>query len=102
MLSSLQGQEHLVVTGVAVVDAETGRTECGHSATRVKMRPLSEQEIKAYIATGEPMDKAGSYAIQGIGATFVERIVGDYFAVVGLPLYLTAQLLSRFGVSVLK
>lgn len=102
MLSSLQGREHQVVTGVAVVDAATGRTELGHRVTRVKMRALDEQEIRAYIATGEPLDKAGSYAIQGIGATFVEGIVGDYFAVVGLPLHLTAQLLSRFGVSVLK
>ncbi|UFJ39057.1 Maf family protein [Brevibacillus humidisoli] len=102
MLSSLQGEEHTVYTGVAVIDAGSGRTELAHSATKVKMRPLTEREIRAYIATGEPMDKAGSYAIQGIGATIVERIAGDYFTVVGLPLHLTSQLLSRFGVSVLK
>ncbi|MFY0543454.1 Maf family protein [Brevibacillus sp. H7] len=101
MLASLQGREHTVFSGVALVDAATGRTEVAHNATKVQVRSMTEQEIKAYIATGEPMDKAGSYAIQGIGATIVEGIVGDYFTVVGLPLHLTAQLLSRFGMSIL-
>lgn len=101
MLSALQGREHTVYSGVALIDAQTGRREVTHSRTQVHIRPLSDTEIKAYIATGEPMDKAGSYAIQGIGATLVESITGDYFTVVGLPLCLTASMLARFGVNVL-
>jgi len=101
MLSALQGRTHTVFSGVALIDAESGRSEVAHSATSVTVRAMSEQEINAYIATGEPMDKAGSYAIQGIGATLVEGIAGDYFTVVGLPLHLTSQLLARFGYPVL-
>ncbi|MED1952569.1 Maf family protein [Brevibacillus centrosporus] len=101
MLSMLQGREHTVYSGVALIDAATGRAEVAHSHTQVRIRSLSESEIKAYIATREPMDKAGSYAIQGIGATIVEGITGDYFTVVGLPLCLTAKMLSRFGITVL-
>ncbi|MGK5509545.1 Maf family protein [Brevibacillus formosus] len=101
MLSMLQGQEHTVYSGVALIDVETGRAEVSHSLTHVRIRALTEQEIKSYIATGEPMDKAGSYAIQGIGATLVEGINGDYFTVVGLPLGLTSTLLTRFGMPIL-
>jgi septum formation protein len=101
MLSALQGREHTVYSGVALIDAASGRSEVAHNATRVRIRPLSEREIRAYIATGEPMDKAGSYAIQGIGSTIVEGIVGDYFTVVGLPLNLTAKMLARFGLPLL-
>ncbi|UIO44243.1 Maf family protein [Brevibacillus brevis] len=101
MLSMLQGQEHTVYSGVALIDVETGCTEVSHSLTHVRIRALTEQEIKSYIATGEPMDKAGSYAIQGIGATIVEGINGDYFTVVGLPLGLTSTLLTRFGMPIL-
>ncbi|AWX55290.1 septum formation inhibitor Maf [Brevibacillus brevis] len=101
MLSMLQGQEHTVYSGVALIDVETGRAEVSHSLTHVRIRALTEQEIKSYIATGEPMDKAGSYAIQGIGATLVEGITGDYFTVVGLPLGLTSTLLTRFGMPIL-
>ncbi|MGE5705049.1 MAG: Maf family protein [Clostridia bacterium] len=101
MLSALAGREHTVYSGVAIVDAATGRSEVTHRSTQVRIRALCQDEIKAYIATGEPMDKAGSYAIQGIGATLVEGIVGDYFTVVGLPLGATADLFKRFGVYVL-
>ncbi|MFC8687710.1 Maf family protein [Brevibacillus porteri] len=101
MLSMLQGQEHTVYSGVALIDVETGRAEVSHSLTHVRIRALTEQDIKSYIATGEPMDKAGSYAIQGIGATIVEGITGDYFTVVGLPLGLTSTLLTRFGMPIL-
>ncbi|MGD8188816.1 Maf family protein [Brevibacillus ginsengisoli] len=101
MLTMLQGREHTVYSGVAIVDAKTNRQEVSSSSTKVKIRPLLPEEIEAYIKTGEPMDKAGSYAIQGIGATIVEGIEGDYFTVVGLPLLLTAQLLKRFDVKVL-
>lgn len=101
MLSQLQGREHTVYSGVALVDAKSKRQEVSSSSTKVAIRSLTPEEIRAYIKTGEPMDKAGSYAIQGIGATIVEGIVGDYFTVVGLPLLLTAQLLKRFDVNVL-
>ncbi|MDF2682006.1 MAG: septum formation inhibitor Maf [Brevibacillus sp.] len=101
MLSMLQGREHTVYSGVALIDAASGRVEVSHSHTQVRIRPLSQAEIESYIATREPMDKAGSYAIQGIGATIVEGITGDYFTVVGLPLCLTANMLSRFGITVL-
>ncbi|WP_289135280.1 nucleoside triphosphate pyrophosphatase [uncultured Brevibacillus sp.] len=101
MLSMLQGQEHTVYSGVTLIDAATKRSEVSFSHTQVKIRPLSKVEIESYIATREPMDKAGSYAIQGIGATIVEGIKGDYFTVVGLPLCLTANMLSRFGIVIL-
>ncbi|UFJ59955.1 Maf family protein [Brevibacillus sedimenti] len=101
MLSELQGREHTVYSGVALTDAATGRFEVAHCKTTVRIRPLTEREIRSYIATKEPMDKAGSYAIQGIGSTLVESIEGDYFTVVGLPLCLTARMLSRFGITLL-
>lgn len=100
MLAQLQGREHTVFSGVAVIDAASGREEVAWRSTRVRIRPMTEAEIRAYIATGEPMDKAGSYAIQGFGATLVEGIVGDYFTVVGLPLNTTAELLSRFDIRI--
>lgn len=101
MLRLLTGREHIVYSGIALVDAASGRYEVAHSSTKVRMRSMSDDEILAYIATKEPMDKAGAYAIQGIGATIVESIVGDYFTVVGLPLALTANLLKRFDLHVL-
>ncbi len=102
MLTKLQGREHTVYSGVAIVDAETKRQEVSSRSTKVAIRSLTPDEIRAYIKTGEPMDKAGSYAIQGIGSTLVEGIVGDYFTVVGLPLMTTAELLKRFDVNVLQ
>jgi septum formation protein len=102
MLKSLQGREHTVYSGVALVDVQTGQREVSSSRTQVRIGSMTDREIAAYVATGEPMDKAGSYAIQGIGATIVEGISGDYFTVVGLPLRLTAAMLSRFGVEVLQ
>jgi septum formation protein len=101
MLSKLQGNVHTVFSGVVIIDVETGSSQVGYQSTNVKLRPLSENEIRLYISTGEPMDKAGAYAIQGLGATLVESIQGDYFTVVGLPLALTAQYLKEFGVDIL-
>lgn len=98
MLLELQGRTHTVYSGVAVIDSLAGREETGFRSTEVRMRPLSEGEAEAYVKTGEPMDKAGAYAIQGIGALLVDSIVGDYFTVVGLPLTLLDELLQRFGV----
>jgi septum formation protein len=96
MLAMLSGKEHTVITAVAVSRGGTLRSDI--EEVRVKFRRLSKKEIDAYIGTGEPMDKAGAYGIQGFGATIVERIEGDYFAVMGLPLLRLVQLLKDVGV----
>ena len=95
MLRRLAGRTHTVFTAVAV--ARDGRTVSGVEEVRVTFRALDDAEIAAYVATGEPMDKAGSYGIQGFGATIVERIEGDYFAVMGLPLVRLVGLLANVG-----
>ena len=95
-LRRLAGRTHTVFTAVAV--ARGGETVSGVETVSVAFRPLDDAEIAAYVATGEPMDKAGSYGIQGFGATIVERIDGDYFAVMGLPLVRLVGLLRRVGV----
>jgi septum formation protein len=86
-----------VITGVAVVT--TSRTEVAAEITGVRFLALSEEDIAAYVATGEPMDKAGAYAIQGRAARWIPRIVGDYSNVVGLPLALVATILESIGAS---
>lgn len=101
MLLSLQGNKHQVFSGVACIDLATGGEIVRHGVTNVWMKSLSEAQIRRYIETGEPMDKAGSYAIQGLGATIVERIEGDYFNVVGLPLFLLSDMLLELGVEVI-
>jgi septum formation protein len=92
MLRMLSGRTHRVITGVAVVTA--AGTEVAAEVTAVKFLTLSDEEIAAYIATGEPMDKAGAYAIQGRAAKWIPRIEGDYFNVVGLPLALVSTMLD--------
>ncbi|GIM44606.1 Maf-like protein [Collibacillus ludicampi] len=101
MLSRLQGRTHSVYSGIAIIDAKTSEKRIAYSRTDVKMRSLSASEIERYVSTGEPMDKAGSYAIQGIGAILIDSIQGDYFTVVGLPLSLLASMLSTFDIDVL-
>jgi septum formation protein len=101
LLMRLEGRRHTVFTGVCVMDAHTGEAKTGFSATDVWMRPLTREQIDRYIASGEPMDKAGAYAIQGLGATLIRRIEGDYFTVVGLPVGLVADYLEDFGIRVL-
>ncbi|MDN3522404.1 Maf family protein [Halomonas ramblicola] len=96
MLRSLSGRSHEVLTAVAVSGPAGLVDAC--VATRVVMRPILDAEIAAYWATGEPADKAGGYAIQGLAAVFVERLEGSHSAVVGLPLFETAALLRRQGV----
>ena len=96
MLSLLNGRNHTVITAVAV--ARGSKLKSGVEEVHVKFRRLTDDEIDAYIATGEPMDKAGAYGIQGLGATIVERIEGDYFAVMGLPLLRLTRLLAELGV----
>ena len=93
MLDLLSGKWHQVITGVAIVKGS--RVLSGTGKTRVKFRRMTRKEIKDYVASGEPMDKAGGYAVQGGARVFVERIIGDYTNVVGLPLYLVVTLLAR-------
>ncbi len=96
MLNALSGNTHTVWTGAALV---CGRlTVCFASKAHVTFYPLSAQEIDAYIATGEPMDKAGSYAVQGAGARFVQQICGDYPTIVGLPIARVCRTLRLFGI----
>jgi septum formation protein len=100
MLMKLSGKVHRVITGLAVMDAATGKALTRTSITRVWFRSLSPNEIISYVATGEPLDKAGAYGIQERGALLVKKIDGCYFNVVGLPLSLLGELLRNFGVDV--
>jgi septum formation protein len=96
MLERLQGRSHDVYSGVALVDTN-GRELAMHAVTRVYMKSLDPARIERYVASGEPMDKAGAYGIQGAAAAFVERIDGCYFNVVGLPVSLAVDMLQQFG-----
>jgi septum formation protein len=100
MLRRLRGREHEVITGVAVVDAVTGQSESVAVVSRVRLAEYGEAEIEAYVATAEPLDKAGAYAIQGQGRALVAELQGSFSNVVGLPLAETARLLAAFGVAV--
>jgi len=97
MLRSLSGRRHRVLSGYAVFDRETGATVAGAVSTTVRFKELTEEEIAGYIATDEPRDKAGAYAIQGIGAFMVLGIEGSYTNVVGLPLCEVVEVLERLG-----
>ena len=97
MLRSLSGRSHQGVSGYAVHDRESGETRSGAVATGVLFRALSDAEIEGYLDTGEPFDKAGAYAIQGIGAFMVRAIDGSYTNVVGLPLCEVVELLEELG-----
>lgn len=100
MLKALQGGWHEVVTGVAVIDALSLKGLKDFEKTRVKIKELSDDFIAAYVKSGEPMDKAGSYAIQGLGAVMVEQIEGCYFNVVGLPLMKLSTMLEALGIKI--
>ncbi len=102
MLKSLQGGWHEVITGVALISPLENRYLKGYEKTNVKMRSLNDREIMSYIKTGEPMDKAGAYGIQGMGALLVERIDGCYFNVVGLPLQKLSAMFEEFGIFALN
>ena len=99
MLRELAGRAHTVCTGVSVRRGET--SELFAVSTRVFFRPMTDDEIRAYIKTGEPMDKAGAYGVQSRGALFVERSDGDFFNVMGLPVVLLAEMLGEFGIQLL-
>ena len=99
MLTALQGRRHTVCTGVTVRQGDRSLTES--ETTEVYFRPAAEAELRAYIATGEPMDKAGSYGVQGKGALLVEKLNGDFFNVMGLPVLRLSRMLAQFGVNLL-
>lgn len=99
MLRMLSGRVHSVFTGVTIARGGEVLTEA--EQTRVFFRPIADAEITRYIATGEPMDKAGAYACQGLASLFVERIEGDFFNVMGLPLYRLGRMLEKMGVALL-
>ena len=99
MLTGLQGRKHTVCTGVTVRQGVRSFTES--ESTDVFFRPATEAQLRNYIATGEPMDKAGAYGVQGRGALLVERLEGDFFNVMGLPVLRLSRMLERFGVSLL-
>ncbi|HYG64518.1 MAG TPA: Maf family protein [Thermoanaerobaculia bacterium] len=99
MLRQIAGREHTVLSGVALFepDRAKGRRAAALESSRVRMAALDDEQIGWYVSTGEPMDKAGSYAIQGLGAMFVEAVFGNYTNVVGLPLPLTRRLFAELG-----
>ena len=99
MLTALQGRQHTVCTGVTVRQGDRFSTQFEES--RVFFRPASRKELLRYIASGEPMDKAGAYGIQGRGALLVERLEGDFFNVMGLPVLRLSRMLADFGVTLL-
>lgn len=101
MLKVLSGKTHRVITGLTVLDTASGRSVSRLVTTRVIFRRLRRGEIESYVKTGEPLGKAGAYAIQGRGALLVNRIEGDFYNVVGLPLSVLAQVLKRFGIKIL-
>lgn len=96
MLRILSGRWHKVLTGIALVNHSLSQQKTSYQVTEVKFAELSENEINWYVSSGEPLDKAGAYAIQGLGARFIEGIRGDYFNVVGLPLRLLYELIEEF------
>lgn len=101
MLGAISGNWHQVYTGYTLIDPRRGRTVSGHCTTEVRIRDLTAREISAYIATGEPMDKAGSYAIQELGSLLVAEIRGEYTNVVGLPIPSVDAAWRELGWSVL-
>ncbi len=98
MLKKLSGKKNSVITGYAIIDAETGSVVTNAVEAFVYFREISEEEIDAYIATGEPFDKAGAYHIQGAGGMFIEKIEGDHTAILGLPLWPVVRSLKQFGI----
>lgn len=98
MLKMLQGNTHIVVTAIAIIDNLEKKTLINSEKTKVTFDKLTDSEIDDYIKTGEPMDKAGAYGIQGLGCVFIQKVDGCYNNVVGLPAYLLAKMLKSFGV----
>ena len=102
MLGMLSGTMHTVITGLAVMNAATGKTLTRVVNTKVWFRKLTPKEIASYVATGEPLDKAGAYGIQERGSLLVQKIEGCYFNVVGLPLSVLGEILPDFGINIFE
>ena len=102
ILKALSGKAHSVITGFTIIDTTSNKELSRSVESKVFFKRLSTDEIDAYIRSGEPLDKAGAYGIQGLGALMVRRIEGDFFNVVGLPLYALAGSLKKFGVNILS
>ncbi|MDZ7672020.1 MAG: Maf family protein [Halanaerobiales bacterium] len=101
MLQLLQNNKHSVYTGLALISADDNMHYLDYDITEVFMRKIDKEEIERYIKTGEPMDKAGSYAIQGKGGIFVEKIIGSYFTVMGLPIHKLSVALKSFSLEII-
>lgn len=101
MLKKLSSDRHQVITGVAVLNSKTKESLVDYNITEVKMTELNQVDIDSYVETGEPLGKAGSYAIQGFGGLFVEEIKGSYYSVMGLPIHQLASLLDQFNYGIL-
>ncbi len=100
MLAAISGKSHSVITGFSIIDTDKNKILSQSVETKVYIRKITSAEIDAYVKSGEPLDKAGAYAIQGSGAVFVERIEGDYFNVIGLPLSALTEALKEFGIDI--
>ena len=101
MLQMLNGKVHSVITGFTIMDSLSRKTLSSSVETKVYFKKLTDKEITEYVRSGEPIDKAGAYAVQGLGAVFIRKIDGDFFNVMGLPLCALAESLKKFGVHVL-
>jgi len=101
MLRKLSGKVHAVITGFTIIDTETGKQVSKSVETKVYFLNISEEDIEKYVALGEPLDKAGAYAMQHRGGIFIEKIEGDYFNIVGVPMAPLVKELKNFGVDVL-
>jgi len=101
MLRLLNGKQHSVITGYTVMDTATGRKVSRSIETKIWFRKMGQEELMAYVSTGEPLDKAGAYAIQGVGSLLIKKIEGDYFNVIGLPVATLSETLKLFGITVL-
>jgi len=101
MLRELSGTVHSVITGFTIIDTKSGKKISKAVETKVYFKKLADREINNYIKTGEPLDKAGAYGIQDLGAIFIRKMEGEYFNVVGLPLFALAESLKEFGIFVL-
>lgn len=101
MLSLLSNKTHLVITGFTIIDGSLDKAITESSETKVFVRKISPSEIDSYVKTKEPLGKAGGYAIQGLGSVFIQKVEGDFFNAVGLPIYALARILKKLGVKVL-
>lgn len=101
-LKQLSGKTHSVITGFTVIDTKSGKSISRAIESKVKLRKMTPREILAYVKTGEPLERAAGYAIQELGSVFIEKVDGDFFSVIGLPVYELVKELKQFGVNVVE